>query len=135
MKGHDTVDKYKILVSKTSAEHAGEPGKDGKFRIIPSSMKVLKPNEVCTHSYFIIGSWDTIEPANNALVYLKSKFVRFLMLLCISGFGLSKLVFQFVPFQDFSKAWTDQELYKKYGLSLEEISFIESTIKPMDGDD
>lgn len=135
LKGHDTVDKYKILVSKTSAEHAGEPGKDGKFRIIPSSMKVLKPNEVCTHSYFIIGSWDTIEPANNALVYLKSKFVRFLMLLCISGFGLSKLVFQFVPFQDFSKAWTDQELYKKYSLSPEEINFIESTIKPMDGDD
>ncbi len=137
-KGQDTIDKYKILVSKTSAEHAGEPGKDGKFRVIPSSIKVLCPGEVCTHSYFIIGSWDNEPIAQNALSYLKTNFVRFLMLLCVSGFGLSKLVFQFVPMQDFSKPWTDEELYKKYGLTEDEIGFIESMIKPMDinsGDD
>ena len=59
------------------------------------------------------------------------------MLLCVSGFGLSKLVFQFVPMQDFSKPWTDEELYAKYGLTEDEIAFIESMIKPMDigGDD
>jgi site-specific DNA-methyltransferase (adenine-specific) len=34
--------------------------------------------------------------------------------------------------QDFSKSWTDEELYAKYGLTEEEISFIESMIKPMD---
>ena len=131
-KGFDTVDSYKILVSKTSAEHAGEPGKDGKFKVIPSSMKVLKPGEVCTHSYFIIGNWNDAIIAENALSYMKTKFVRFLMLLCISGFGLSKIVFQFVPMQDFSKPWTDEELYKKYNLTQEEIDFIESMIKPMD---
>lgn len=59
------------------------------------------------------------------------------MLLCISGFGLSKIVFQFVPMQDFSKSWTDEELYEKYGLTDDEITFIESMIKPMEvgGDD
>jgi len=41
-----------------------------------------------------------------------------------------------VPQQDFSKPWTDEELYKKYGLAEEEIAFIDSMIKPMDlGDD
>ena len=55
-KGYETVDSFKLLVSKTSAEHAGEPGKDGRFKVIPSSMKVLHPGEVCTHSYFIIGN-------------------------------------------------------------------------------
>lgn len=64
---------------------------------------------------------------------MKTKFVRFLMLLCISGFGLSKLVFPFVPMQDFSKAWTDEELYAKYELTGDEIKFIEDMIKPMDG--
>ena len=131
-KGIENVDSFKILVSKTSAEHAGAPGKDGRFRVIPSSMKVLNPGEVCTHSYFVIGNWDDYNIAQNALSYMKTKFVRFLMLLCVSGFGLSKIVFQFVPMQDFSKEWTDEELYKKYNLSDEEACFIDSMIKPMD---
>ena len=137
-KGFDTVDSYKILISKTSAEHAGEPGRDGRFRVIPSSLKVLAPGEVCTHSYFVIGNWSARTPAENALTYLRTKFVRFLMLLCISGFGLSKLVFSFVPMEDFSKPWTDEELYEKYGISEDEIAFIDSMIRPMDvggGDD
>ncbi len=141
-KGLESIDKYKILISKTSAEHAGEPGKDGRFRVIPSSMKVIGPREVCTHSYFIVGPWDEKEPAQNAVIYLKTRFVRFLALLCISSFGLSKLVFPFVPIQDFSEIsdinWNtsianiDKQLYKKYGLSEEEINFIEAKIKEMD---
>ena len=43
-----------------------------------------------------------------------------------------KGVYQFVPMQDFTKPWTDEELYKKYNLTEEEIAFIESMIKPMD---
>jgi len=50
----------------------------------------------------------------------------------LSAINLSKLVFSFVPLQDFSKPWTDEELYKKYNLTEEEIQFIESMIKPMD---
>lgn len=132
IKGHEYIDRYKILVSKACAEHAGEPGKDGKFKVIPSSIKVLIPGEVCTHSYFLIGNYDNVEEAENTLSYLKTKFVRFLMLLCVSGFGLSKMVFAFVPMQDFSKPWTDEELYAKYALSEEEIEFIESMIRTMD---
>lgn len=51
--------------------------------------------------------------------------------------NISKTVFSFVPVQDFSKPWTDEELYAKYGLTDEEIAFIESMIKPMElgGDD
>ena len=44
-------------------------------------------------------------------------------------------VFQMVPLQDWSKPWTDAELYKKYNLSTDEIAYIESMIKPMGGDD
>ena len=124
IKGNEMVDSFKILISKTGAEHAGEPGKDGKFRVIPSSIKVLSPGDVCTHSYFLIGNWNSRTIAENALSYVKTRFVRFLMLLCVSGFGLSKLVFQFVPMQDFSKPWTDEELYAKYGLTEDEIAFL-----------
>jgi site-specific DNA-methyltransferase (adenine-specific) len=44
-------------------------------------------------------------------------------------------VYKFVPIQDFSEPWTDEKLYKKYGLTEKEIEFIESMIRPMDLND
>jgi adenine-specific DNA methylase len=131
-KGRELIGKYKVLISKTSAEHAGEPGKDGKFRVLTSSMKVINPNEICTHSYFLIGNCEEKSEADNIYSYLCTKFVRFLVLQSMSSINLSKLVFSFVPLQDFSEPWTDEKLYKKYGLTEDEISFIESMIRPME---
>lgn len=131
-KGHAIAEKFKILISKTGAEHAGEPGKDGMFRVITSSMKVIGPGEVCTHSYFTIGRFDDESEAENALSYMKTRFVRFLILLSMSSINLSKLVFSFVPVQDFSESWADEKLYNKYGITEDEIAFIESMIRPMD---
>ena len=131
-KGFDSVDKYKVMVSKMGAEHAGEPGKDGMFRVLTTTMRVLLPNEVCTHSYFVIGPFNQPMPAKNLLAYLQTKFVRFLIMQCMSAVNISKAVFAFVPLQDFSKPWTDEELYKKYNLTDEEIQFIESMIRPME---
>lgn len=140
-KGIELIDKYKVLMSKTSAEHAGEPNKDGTFRVFTSSMKVINPKEVCTHSYFIIGNFDDKKEAENVLAYLQTRFVRFLVLLSLSAINLSKLVFSFVPLQDFTATsdidWNkpipdiDKQLYKKYTLSAEEISFIESKVREM----
>lgn len=70
--------------------------------------------------------------ALNMLTYLKTKFTRFLILLAMSSIHLSKATFSFVPMQDFSKPWTDAELYAKYKLAQEEIDFIEAMIRPMD---
>lgn len=131
-KGIDTIDKYKVLMSKMSAEHAGEPNKDGMFNVFTKTARVLKPGEVCTHSYFLIGNYDTEQEAINTLTYLKTRFVRFIVMVTLSAVNLSKLVFMNVPMQDFSKEWTDEELYKKYGFDEEEIKFIEGLIRPME---
>lgn len=132
LKGNEYIKQYKVLVSQTSAEHAGEPGKDGTFRILTSSMRVLEPGEICTHSYLLAGMFATRNEAENLLCYLKTKFVRFLILQSLSSIHLTKSTFYFVPMQDFFKPWTDAELYEKYGLTDEEITFIESMIKPME---
>ncbi len=127
----DYADAYKVMVSKVTCEHAGEPDKNGQVKIL-SSLKVLKPKEVCTDSYLIIGKQTKEEEAVNLCKYLKTKFARFLLLQAVSSINLSKDKFQFVPIQDFSKPWTDQELYAKYNLTEEEINFIESMIRPME---
>jgi len=129
--GRNLIDKYKILISKVTCEHAGEPDREGMFRVI-SRMEVIQPNVVSTDSYLIIGEHDQEDYVTNECRYLKTKFARFLLLQAISSINLSKDKFQFVPLQDFSKPWTDEELYKKYGLTDEEIQFIESMIRPME---
>ena len=63
---------------------------------------------------------------------MSTKFVRFLMLQALTSIMISQSSFQFVPLQDFSRPWTDADLYAKYKLTEDEISYIEKLIKPMD---
>ena len=131
-KGKEWTHCFKVLVSQTGAEHAMEPSKDGTYRVLTSTMQELEPSDVCTHSYILVGKLSSRKEASNLLRYLKTKFVRFLALQCVSSIHISRSVFQFVPLQDFSRSWTDVELYAKYNLTEDEIEYIERLIKPMD---
>ncbi len=130
-KGTDSIYKCKAMISKLSCEHAGNPDKNGMYRVL-SRMEILKPNEICTQSYLVVCPSDSEEEAKNVYTYLRTKFVRFLILQTLAGMNISIANFRFVPWEDFSKPWTDEELYAKYGLTEDEIAFIESMIKPMD---
>ena len=122
--------KHKVIV--TYAMSGGnKPGSDGKYQIL-SSLLVLPPNTVCTETYLIIDSFNDKVKAENCCSYLKTNLVRFLLLQALSSIHITKSVFLFVPLQDFSHPWTDEMLYKKYGLTEEEIAFIESMIRPME---
>ena len=132
--GIELINKYKIMVSQTISEHAGEPSKNGAFKLL-STVKMLSPGEICTFSYITIGSLDSKSEAMNLKSYLETKFARFLILQAVSSIHLSKDKFMFLPIQNFAKAWTDEKLYKKYGLTKEDIAFIESMIRPMESND
>lgn len=87
-------------------------------------------NTVCSQSY-LFAAFDTEEEAKNFVSYMRTKFFRALVLsVKISQDAMSK-TYRFVPMQDYTKVWTDEELYSKYDLSAEEIAYIEATIKPM----
>ena len=131
LSGSDLLDRWKVIVSKVSFEHAGVPGKDGMMRVL-SVLQVLPPNSACTESYLVAGSFDNESDAKNEVQYLKTKFARFLIMQMLASMNMSKSSYSFVPMQDFSKPWTDEELYAKYNLTDDEISFIESMIKPME---
>lgn len=136
LKNKELANNYKVMISRFSAEHAGEPDKDGMFKVLSRTM-LMKPREICTDTYIIGGNFTTQYEADNFCSYLKTKFVRFLLLQGIASISITKDKFSFVPTQDFSKPWTDEELYAKYGLTDDEIEFIESMIRPMNlgGDD
>lgn len=125
------IDKYKLIFSKATCEHAGTPDKTGRYRVF-STMRILKPEEVCSQSYLVGGVFDTLQETENYMTYLRTAFVRALMLPTLTSQDISADKFQFVPLQDFSKPWTDAELYAKYGLTDDEIAFIESMIRPME---
>lgn len=130
-KCQEAIDKYNVILTRAMSG-GNKPGTDGKYQIIPSTMRVMLPNEICAETYICIGSFDTEQEAYNLHSYLSTKFVRFFMLQAMTGIMINKDAFIFVPLQDFSKPWTDEELYAKYGLTDEEIQFIESMIRPME---
>ena len=130
-KSRETIDLYKPMISKLSCEHAGNPDKNGMYRVL-SRMELLNPGQICTQSYLTVCPSKSKQEAKNCYEYLRTNFVRFLILQTLVGMNISISNFIFVPWQDFSKPWTDAELYAKYGLSAEEIAFIESMVKPME---
>lgn len=128
--GKDIINKWKVIVSKVCFEHAGTPDKDGMMRVL-SVVQVLEKNSACTESYLVAGSFDNKEEAYNYAAYLKTKFVRFLLMQMLASMNMTKATYCFVPVQDFTKKWSDEMLYKKYNITNEEIEYINSVIRPM----
>ena len=128
--GTEMIDQWKIIISRLTAEHAGQPAKDGKYRVL-STMELLKPGEICSETYLVAGAFDSKEEATNYMDYLKTQFVRFLILQIAMTQQLSKASFAFVPCQDFTRKWTDKQLFEKYDLSSEEVNYIQGMIKEM----
>ena len=120
------IDKYKVYIS-------GAYGERGEFPYLILGKPFLgEPKTCCTETYLVINPCDNKEICENIISYIKTKFFRLLVLLKKNTQHATKSVYDFVPMQDFSKPWTDEELYAKYGLEKEEIDFIESMIRPME---
>jgi site-specific DNA-methyltransferase (adenine-specific) len=129
--GKDLIDKWKVLLSKASNDHGGQPDKEGKRRIF-SRVEIMSPKTVCTESYLVVGNYENQHEAENMVNFLKTKFCRFLVSTTLLTQNITKGKFIFVPKLSMSEPWSDTKLYAKYGLTEEEITFIESMIRPME---
>lgn len=113
------------------------PAANGSMDFVLGKPFYGEPNSVCSQTFLVIG-YDpekhnfTENECKNIITYIQTRFFRYLVSIKKKTQNGPRGVYQFVPLQDFSKPWTDEELYAKYGLTDEEISFIESMIKPMD---
>jgi site-specific DNA-methyltransferase (adenine-specific) len=126
--GKELIKKWKILLSKASNDHGGQPDKDGKRKIF-SRIEVMPPNTVCTESYLVVGCYESESEALNMSKYLKTKFCRFLVSTILLTQNITKNKFVFVPNLPMNRVWTDESLYKYYNLSIQEIDQINQLIK------
>lgn len=120
------VSQYKIYIAKAYGERGNFP-----YLVIGKPF-IGEPNSCCSETYLVCYPTDNKKKAENCVSYLKTKFARFLILLIKNTQNAAKNVYQFVPMQNFDESWTDEKLYKKYGLNKEEINFIESMVRPME---
>jgi site-specific DNA-methyltransferase (adenine-specific) len=125
-KNTEWVNEHKVYITK--AYGAGETY---PHQIINKPF-LGKKLSCCTETYLVIGPFESKEKSHNVVSYISTRFFRFLVLLRKISQGAYKDVYSFVPMQDFSRPWTDEDLYKKYKLTNEEIDFIESMIRPME---
>lgn len=122
----EMIKDYKILIS------AGYGAGEGFPHQIINKPFIVEPNSCCTETYIVIGPFHSKEKCEKVLSYMKTKFFRFLVMMVKNSQHALKKVYSLVPIQNFDEEWTDEKLYKKYGLSEEEIEFIESMIKPIE---
>ena len=125
------VGKWKVIMSKAGAEHAGQSDANGMKKVI-SRIIVISPNEICSESYLLLSCFDNKDEADNQVTYMKTRFVRFLLSAILLTQNIAKDKFRLIPLQDFTQTWTDADLYTKYGLTPDEITYIERTVKPME---
>lgn len=71
--GNDIVEKWKVITSYVAYDHAGNPGKDGRRRVL-SKIDILPPRTICTETYLVIGAFETKSEAENLVKYMKTRF-------------------------------------------------------------
>lgn len=121
--------KHKVIIGKLLAGGGDHPtDKSGRMKII-SGIYQIPPEEAFGPNFLFMGAFDSEVKSKNLESYIKTRFVRFLVYSTLTGLNISSMNFTYVPLQDFSIQWTDEMLYKKYNISLEEQEYIERIIK------
>lgn len=116
---------HKVLLANAYGERGSGP-----YHVLGKPI-VAEPNSACTQTYIVAGRCQTAVEAENLAAYLRTRFVRFLVSLRKNTQHVKVSTFAFVPALDMTVRWTDQMLYQRYGLTQDEIDFIESRIKEM----
>jgi hypothetical protein len=130
--GADLIDAWKVYVGRAAP---GTGNRDTYPHRIISTPFVGEPGSISSETYLCIAPFDSKSHAESVLSYLCCRLTRFLILLHKPSQDTTRKVYTFVPTQDWTRQWTDGDLYKKYGLSTREIAFIEGIVRPMEIND
>lgn len=126
--GRDLIDAWKLFVGFAAP---GTGNKDTYPHRVISTPFIGAPGSISTETYLAIGSFGSEQEASSALSYLSCRLTRFLIQLHKASQNTTRKVYTFVPVQEWTKQWTDADLYSKYGISEDEVEFIEKMVRPM----
>ncbi len=129
--GAHVIDKWKIFIGRAAP---GTGNRDTYPHRIISTPFIGEPGTISSETYLYIGPFNSKSQAESALSYLSCRLTRLLILLHKPSQDTTRKVYTFVPTQEWTRRWTDEDLYAKYGISADEIAFIEKVVRPM-GDD
>lgn len=128
-KGHQLVDKYKVIISMAY----GEGGEKRDYpRMVLGKPIIAEPPSACTETYLVVGAYNTLIEAENFSKFLKTKFCRFLVSLRKNTQHITSDRFRFVPKLEMNVEWDDEKLFKYFKISKSEIEFIDTLVKPME---
>lgn len=131
-KGLNLIDKWKVFISMAY----GEGGEARDYpRMIMGKPILAPPPSACTETYLVVGAYDNEKEACDLSTFLQTRFARFLVGLRKNTQHINKDRFAFVPLLSMKTTWTDEKLYKHFGLTKEEIDFIEAIVRPMNNGD
>lgn len=116
------VDQWKVLLVKAH----GTSGRDDVT--ILGEPVIAEPGTACTETYLVIGICDSEFEAQNLAAYMRTRFVRFLVSLRKITQNITRSSYRFVPKLSMNHQWTDDDLYARYGITLDEIAFIRSLV-------
>lgn len=119
------IDSWKVLLPTAYGERGAIPA------LVLGPSIVAPPSSVCTQTYLVAGALASEEEANSLQSYTKTRFFRFLVSLRKITQHLSRSTYSWVPQQAWDRNWTDEMLYKKYGITTDEIAHIGSMIRPV----
>jgi site-specific DNA-methyltransferase (adenine-specific) len=124
-KNSESIDAWKVLVPK--AYGAGE---SFPHQILGKEI-IAEPPSACSQTYLIVCPFQNEKEALSFASYYRTKFFRFLVSLRKITQDALRSTYTWVPQQKWNKNYSDEELYKKYGISDEEIAHINKMIRPM----
>jgi site-specific DNA-methyltransferase (adenine-specific) len=127
--GAELIDSWKVYIGRAAP---GTGNKDTYPHRIISTPFIGEPGSISSETYLCIGPFASKGEAESALSYLTCRLTRLLILLHKPSQDTTRKVYTFVPTQEWTRRWTDTDLYAKYGISDEEIAFIEKIVRPMD---
>ncbi|MBK6430560.1 Eco57I restriction-modification methylase domain-containing protein [Candidatus Amarolinea dominans] len=127
--GTHLIDKWKVFTGRAAP---GTGNRDTYPHRIISTPFIGEPGTISSETYLCISPFDSRTEAEGVLSYLSCRLTRLLILLHKPSQDTTRKVYTFVPTQDWTQKWTDENLYAKYGISASEIAFIEKVVRPMD---
>lgn len=126
--GAHLIDKWKLFAGYAAP---GTGNKDTYPHRIISTPFVGEPGSISSETYLCFGPLDSKSQAESVLSYLSCRLTRLLVLLHKPSQHVTRKVYTFVPTQEWTRQWTDADLYEKYGLTENEVAFIEKVVRPM----